>query len=197
MTILERIVLLVTGGLAAYQIVIGVEGFNTLALWAFSLAFGVVLVAGLLMIILGFEVLNSPLVIVVAALLPLSFSLGMVAEYFPQWSGTYLAYALTGLAAIALTRSFAKGKLATVSLAIVHGISGMVIFVLPFWLALYGAPTKIILVGLGGGLIGVGGLLLMFLKLEKPIIDGTLVFTLLPWLLLFMTAAFVAGLRPT
>ncbi|MFP3854872.1 MAG: hypothetical protein ACLFWD_11330 [Anaerolineales bacterium] len=195
LTALDRVLLLITGSLAAYQIVVGVEGFGSLALWSFSLAFGVLLVAGLLMMILGFEVLNSPLVIVVGALLPLSFSLGLVAEYQPRWSDAYLAISLGGLAAIALTRYFSTGSMATASLALVHGLSGLVIFLLPIWLVYQQlAPIGILLVAAGGGLIGLAGLLLMLLRLGKPLVEEKLIFALLPWLLLVMTAAFVLGL---
>jgi len=59
MTILDRILLLLTGLLAAYQIVIGIDKLSTLPIIAYTIAFGVLLVAGLLLIILGFEVLDS------------------------------------------------------------------------------------------------------------------------------------------
>lgn len=62
-SILDRVLLLLTGLLAAYQVAVGVEGFNTLSIVAFTIGFGVLLVAGLLLIILGFGVLDSPLVV--------------------------------------------------------------------------------------------------------------------------------------
>ncbi len=195
MSVLDRLLLLATGGLAAYQVVVGVEGLGGLATWAYTVAFGVLLLAGLLLIILGFEALESPLVVIVAALLPLSLSLGLVAEYLPAWSGAYMAFALLGLTAIVITRYLAPGKAATITLALVHGVAGLLIFGLPLILSLRGAaPMGFILVGIGGGLIGLGGLLLAFLKAGKPLLPAETIFTLLPWLLLFMTAAFVAGM---
>ena len=44
-SILDRILLLITGLLAAYQIVAAIEGLNTLAIWCYTIAFGVLLVA--------------------------------------------------------------------------------------------------------------------------------------------------------
>jgi len=61
-SVLDRILLLITGLLAAYQIV-AMDGITGLAGWAYTIAFGVLLVAGLLIIIMGFEVLDSPWVV--------------------------------------------------------------------------------------------------------------------------------------
>jgi hypothetical protein len=47
----------------------------------------------------------------------------------------------------------------------------------------------------GGALIGLGGLLLSFLKAGKPILSRETIFKVLPGLLLLMTACFVAGFR--
>ena len=79
-------------------------------------------------------------------------------------------------------------------LAVVHGISGMVIFLLPILLSLNGVTeVGFFLVGIGGALIGLGGLLLSFLKTGRPILSRETILTLLPWLFLLMTIAFVAG----
>ena len=79
---LDRIMLLLTGLLAAYQVSVGIEGLGVFAITAYTVAFGVLLVAGLLMIILGFSALDSPIVVVVSTIIPLSLSLGMVWDYF-------------------------------------------------------------------------------------------------------------------
>lgn len=194
-TILDRIVLLLSGLIAAYQVVAGVEGFGTLATWAYTFAFGVLLIAGLLMIISGFEILESPLVVVVAAIIPLGIALGLVGENQPRWGLPYLAFAIVGLLLIFLTRYVAPPRLATAVLASVHGVAGLTIFTLPIVLFIQQAkPAHYLLVSLGGALIGIGGLLLAFLKAGKPILPAERIFTLLPWILLFMSLAFVFGL---
>jgi len=67
---------------------------------------------------------------------------------------------------------------------------------LPIILSLRGlASGGFAWVGVGGALIGVGGLLLAFLKAGKPILPQKIILTVLPGLLLLMTAAFVAGFR--
>jgi hypothetical protein len=190
---LDRILLFITGLLAAYQIVIGIEGSVTMAMWAYTIAFGVLLVAGLLLIILGFEILDSPLV-VVSTLIPLSLSLGLVWEFLPGWRIPYLIFALAGFLAVAITRYAAPGKIASFTLMPIHGLAGLLIFGLPLYLSLQGQTViGFALVGVGGGLIGVGGLLLSFLKAGKPVLPRETILQILPGLLLLMTAVFVAG----
>lgn len=193
-TVLDRVLLLLTGLLAAYQIVIGIEGTITMAMWTYTIAFGVLLVAGLLLIIQGFEILDSPLVVIVSTIIPLSLSLGLVWEFLPQWRTPYLIFAIAGFLAVALTRYATPGKIASFTLMPVHGLAGLLIFGLPIFLAIRGQTSAgFALVGLGGALIGVGGLLLAFLKTGKPILARETILAILPGLLLFMTAAFVAG----
>jgi hypothetical protein len=193
-SVLDRILLLITGLLAAYQIVV-MGGNSALATWSYTVAFGVLLVAGLLIIIMGFEVLDSPWVVIVSTIIPLSLSLGLVADYYPAWTTPYLIFVVVGFLAIVYTRlAKPETKLATFTLAFVHGIAGLTIFLLPLFLA-FGSPmpTGFALVGVGGALIGVGGLLLAFLKAGKPILPQQTILTVLPGLLLLMTLCFVAG----
>ncbi len=193
-SVLDRILLLITGLLAAYQIAFGVEGAPPLATISYTIAFGVLLVACLLMIIMGLEVLDSPWVVIVSTIIPLSLSLGLVSEYLPGWTTPYLIFVIVGFLAVGITQLATPGKLATFVIAIVHSIAGMLIFLLPIILSLRGeTPGGFALVGVGGALIGVGGLLLSFLKAGKPILSQKTILTILPGLLLLMTAAFVAG----
>jgi len=197
MTILDRIILLLTGLLAAYQIVIGINKLSTLPIIAYTIAFGVLLVAGLLLIILGFEVLDSPMVVIASTIIPLSLSLGLVWEHLAAYRTLYLVFAIVGFLAIVITRSVPmKSKLPVIVLACVHGIAGMIIFLLPVIMAISGTSHPAFsLVGVGGALIGVGGLLLALLKAGKPLLSRETIFRVLPGLLLLMTAAFVAGFR--
>ncbi len=193
-SVLDRILLLVTGLLAAYQVAMGCEGLGTLPTVSYTIGFGVLLVAGLLLIILGFEALNSSVVVIVSTVIPLTLSLGLVAEHLTNFTTPYLIFVVIGFLAIVITRYAIPGKAATIVLAVVHGVAGMIIFLLPIILSLRGdAPGGFALVGVGGALIGVGGLLLSFLKAGKPILSRDTIMTVLPGLLLLMTAAFVAG----
>jgi hypothetical protein len=194
MSALDRILLLVTGLLAAYQIVVGIDHLDALPIVAYTVAFGVLLVAGLLLIIFGFDALDSPLVVIVAAIIPLGLSLGLVAQYLPTLTTLYTAFAVVGLIAIAVTRFVAPGRVGALVLAVAHGIAGLIIFGLPILFSLQGkTPMGFALVGVGGALIGLGGLLLAFLKAGKPILSQNIILAVLPGLLLLTTAAFVAG----
>jgi hypothetical protein len=197
MTILDRILLLITGLLAAYQIAVGIDGLATLPIIAYTIAFGILLVAGLLLIILGFDVLDSPIVVIVSTVIPLSLSLGLVWEHLPAYRTVYLVFVILGFLAILVTRLLPlKNKLPVFMLAAVHGIAGLTIFLLPIIWAFTGRATHgFALVGVGGALIGIGGLLLSFLKAGKTLLSRATILKVLPSLLLLMTAAFVAGFK--
>lgn len=196
-TIINRLILLVMCLVAGYQIITGVDGLATLPMITYTVGFGVLLVAGLLLIILGFEVLDSPIVVIVSTIIPLTLSLGMVWEHLTAYRTLYLVFAIVGFLAIVITRSFPiKNKLPVIVLACIHGIAGMTIFLLPIFLVISGiSPPAFSLVGLGGALIGLGGLLLSFLKAGKPLLSRETIFRVLPSLLLLMTIAFVVGFR--
>lgn len=195
MTPLDRILLLFTGLLAAYQVAAGIDGLDETPIIAYTIAFGVLLVAGLLLIILGFEVLESPIVVIVSTVVPLSLSLGLVWEHLPPFRTGYLLFAILGFLAIVITRVVKmKNRLPVFVLAVVHGIAGVTIFLLPIIWAFSGrAAPGFALVGVGGALIGVGGLLLSFLKTGKPLLSRATILRVLPGLLLLTTVAFVAG----
>jgi len=194
-TILDRLLLLATVILAAWQIAVGIDHSSTLPIFAYTVGFGVLLVAGLLLIILGFEALDSPAVVVLSTVIPLSLSLGLVWEHLAVYRIVYLVFAILGFLAILSTRSFPmKNKLPVLVLVIIHGIAGMMIFLLPFLLVFSAqAVPGFALVGLGGALIGLVGLFFSFLKAGKPILSRRWILKILPGLLLLTTVAFVLG----
>ena len=197
MSPLDRVLLLLTGILAAYQISVGIDGFDTLPVIAYTIAFGVLLVAGLLLIILGFDVLDSPVVVIVSTIIPLSLATGLVWQHLASFGISYLVFAIAGFLAITLTRTLpTPGKIPTIVLALVHGIAGMTIFLLPILLSVQGKTQPLFsLVGVGGALIGIGGLALSFLKAGKPILSKELILKILPIILFLMTLCFVIGFK--
>jgi len=191
---LERLPLMATAALSAFQVAVGIEGLSTAAIVCYTVAFGVLLVASLLLAIFGLDALDQPLVVVVAAIIPLSLSLGLVVQYLPGHRTLYTVVSAVGLAAIAITRFAAPGAIATAVLALVHGLAGLLIFGLPIVLSLRGdAPAGFALVGVGGALIGLGGLLLAFLRAGRSVVPRRAIYTVLPGLLLLMTVTFVIG----
>ena len=194
---LDRILLLLTVLLASYQVSAGIDGFDTLPIIAYTIAFGVILVAALLIFILGFGVLDSPIVVIVSTIIPLSLAVGLIHQHAASFGTSYLVFAIIGFLAVTLTRSIpAPGKIPTIVLAIVHGIAGMTIFLLPIVLSIQGnAHPMFSLVGVGGALIGIGGLALSFLKAGKPILSQEVIHKILPVILFLMSLCFVMGFK--
>lgn len=197
MTALDRLLVLITGLLAAYQIVVGIDRMDSAPIIAYTVAFGVLLIAGLLLIILGFDALDSPAVVVASTVIPLSLSLGLVWQHLASFRTPYLIFAIGSFLAVILTRSIPlRNKLPVLVIAVTHGIAGMTIFLLPIILSIQGAAKPpFALVGVGGALIGIGGLLLSFLKTGRPILARETILKILPGLLLLMTICFVAGFK--
>jgi hypothetical protein len=194
-TFLDRLLLLATGLLAAWQVAVGINDMDTLPMVAYTVGFGVLLVAGLLLIILGFEALESPVVVILSTVIPLSLSVGLVWQHLPAFRVVYLVFAILGFLSIIITRaSPLKNNPPVIVLTFVHGVAGMIIFLLPFILSFTGrAVPAFCLVGIGGALIGLGGLLLSFQKTGKPILSRNTILKILPGLLFVTTAAFVIG----
>ena len=194
---LDRTLLLLTGLLAGYQIAIGIDKMDNISIIAYTIAFGFILVAGLLLIILGFDVLDSPVVVIISTIIPLTLSLGLIWQHLASLRTVYLVFTIISFLAVIVTRSIPmQNKLPVITIAITHGIAGMTIFLLPIILAFQGQVKPLFsLVGIGGALIGVGGLLLSFLKTGKPILSRDTIMRLFPILLLLTTALFVAGFK--
>jgi hypothetical protein len=192
---LDRLLLLVTCLLAAYQVVVGINGLENVPTIAYTIAFGVLLVACLLIIILGFEVLDSRIVVMFSTIIPLSLSLGLIWEHIPSLRLAYLIFAMIGYLAIIITRVIEfSAQISSFMLAIVHGIAGLVVFLLPSILSAQGTTRPgFAFVGLGGALIGLAGLLLYFLKTGRPIVSRKIILRILPAIFLLMTVSFVVG----
>ena len=197
MSALDRILILLAGLLAAYQIVVGIDDLSTAPIIAYTIAFGVLLVALLLLLILGFEALESPVVVVVSTIIPLSLSLGLVWEHLVSFQVPYLFFTIIGFVAVVFTRSTPmQNRIPIIVIAIVHGLAGLTIFLLPIVIAMQQPRSAAFaLVGLGGALIGLGGLLLSFLKAGRPILSRERILRVMPALLFLMTICFVVGFK--
>jgi hypothetical protein len=197
MTALDRALLFGMVFLSAYQIVVGIDGLSTVPLIAYTIAFGVLLVAALLLIILGFDVLDSPVVVIVSTIIPLALSLGLVWEYLASYRTLYLIFTIIGFAAVTLTRMVPmQNRVPIITIAIVHGVAGMTIFLLPIVLAMQEMTSPAFaLVGIGGALISIVGLLLSFLKAGKPILSKETIYRIFSGSLFLATFCFVAGFK--
>lgn len=196
MTLLDQIILLLTGLIAIYLI------------WRFygryqkekglydiyyMLGFAVLLVSGLLLIFLGWDILASPYVLTVASLIPLGISLGIANQYYQQWKKAYAWFALLGIIAIAISAIADLETLKKISVPLFHGVAGLVIFLGPFFAK--DAAKGFWWVGIGGALIGIGGIALAFLTSGSQLLffSQEFVLQILAPLLLLMTLAFAWG----
>jgi len=106
MTLLDRIILLATGLAAIYLIWRFYTRYSeskALHDVYYLMGFIVLLVSGLLLIFLGWDILASPYVLTVASLIPLGISMGLMNQYFPSEKKIYSWFALIGFLAIAIT----------------------------------------------------------------------------------------------
>ena len=195
LSLLDRLLLLGMVLLAAYQIVVGIDPLPTGPIVAYTVAFGVLLVAGLLIFILGFDALDTPVVVVISTIIPLSLALGLIWDRLPSLRAPGLVGAALGLAAVLFSRSASVSPAArTLILAFVHGVAGLAIFVLPIFMSVqHEVHPAFALVGLGGALIGTGGLMLTFLRAGRPLLTRELTLRIFPALLFLTTACFVLG----
>ena len=196
MTLLDRIVLLVTGLAALYltwRFYTRYSKEKKLYDIYYMMGFLVLLVSGLLLIWQGWGALASPYVLTVATLIPLGISMGLMNQYFPQWKKAYSWFALVGLLAIAYT-SITGSDLKRFSVPIFHGVAGLIIFLGPF-LVKDKAPKGFWWVGIGGALIGIGGIALAFVTSGSQLLffSPDFILMILAPLLLLMTLAFAGG----
>ncbi|PKN87736.1 MAG: hypothetical protein CVU46_03365 [Chloroflexi bacterium HGW-Chloroflexi-8] len=191
---INKLLLFLMVGLAAYEVILGGNSRQIIATWAYTVGFGVLLISGLILILLGYDTFQRPLIVTIATIIPLAISMGLVADFFPAWTYFYLAFAIIGLFLVGVTRMKVNPRSASFFLAPIHGISGLVIFFTPILLSLQKvAPPGFLWITLGGALIGLGGLLLSFLRVGKAFISQQTILSLLPALLFFTTFFFVLG----
>jgi hypothetical protein len=161
----------------------------------YLLAFVVLLVSGLLLIGLGWDILASPYVLTVATLIPLGISMGLMNQFLPEYKRYYAWFALVGLLSIAIT-SIGGMTLRKVAVPLFHSVAGLIIFLLPIKLSFERrVPAGFWWVGIGGMLIGIGGIALAFLTSGAQLLffsQGVILAILAP-LLLLMTVAYAFG----
>ena len=159
----------------------------------YMMGFLVLLVSGLLLIFLGLDILDSPMVLTVASLIPLGISMGLMEQYCPKYKTVFKYFALVGILAIAISSFAGLDLLKKIAVPVFHGVAGLIIFLLP--ILTKKAPKGFFWVGIGGALIGLGGIALAFISAGAQLLffSPQFVMTILPPLLLLMTLAFTWG----
>ena len=195
-SIFNRIVFLFTGHLAGYKVVGGMQPYSELTTFYYTIAFGTLVLASILLMLLGFEILESNGVLVVAALIPVGLALGMVNQYLPQMHLYFLIISIAGIIAVAYSRFLMSQKAALIMLTLVHGIAGMVVVFIPLVLVLNGTlNTPAFLISLGGIIISAEGILLASFKVGKTFIAPEKIYSSFPMVLFLANLAFVAGMQ--
>ncbi len=192
----DIIFLLLTDGLAAYLCWYFIQRYQlnkALHNLYYLIGFAVLLVSGLLLIFLGMDILASPYVLTVASLIPLGISMGLAEEYFPKWKTAFKWFAAIGFLAIAVTSIGGMDSLKKVAVPLFHGVSGLIIFIGPFYAK--SAPKGFWWVGIGGLLIGLGGIALAFITMGKQLLffSPDFVSLILTPLLFLMSGAYALG----
>ena len=155
MNLFDQLVLLATGLVAIYAIWMLMGRQKNVATKHFAniyfmISFAVLLVSGLLLIFLGWEILGllghgsgtSKLVAVVATLIPFSLATGLVSRFYPQHEKVYLATMLTGIVLIAISRFADMGTFARIIYPVFHSIAGLTIFFIPIMMVKNGVMSK-------------------------------------------------------
>ncbi|NHZ71751.1 MAG: hypothetical protein GWP17_01540 [Aquificales bacterium] len=195
----DRIVLLLTGLTAVYLIWRFYGRYQqkkALHDIYYIMGFLVLFISGVLLIFGGWGILDSPYVLTVSSLIPLGITLGLMNQFVPKYKKIYSWFALIGLLAIAVT-SIGDMPAKSIAVPLFHGVSGLIILLLPFYRVFKKlSPTGFAMVGVGGLLIGIGGTALAFYKAGKPlfgIFTGEFILMILAPLLLLMTLAYAWG----
>ncbi len=199
-TIIDRILLLLTGLVAVYLVFRFIQemkkaetkpSYNIF----YIISFAVLFVSGVLIIFFGFKILERPCIKTVATILPFGLAIGLIYEFFKKLGPLYLIVLIIGLILIGL-QSFGVFE-AKIIYPIFHALAGLTIFFVPI-LAVNQkkAPGGFIWVTVGGALIGIGGIALAFLGAGKPflgIFTADVVFTILTPILFAMSLGFAWG----
>jgi hypothetical protein len=204
MTLFDQFILLLTGLTAIYMIFRFWQEYQSkeekpLQNIYYMLSFIILLVAGLLLIFFkSWEVLSHPFILVVAYIIPLGLSLGLITEFYSKYAKTYLIFGTIGLIMIILTKGFGIGPsvLKAFTSAIFHSIGGTIIFIVPILASKNRkAPSAFIFVTIGALLISLGGIALAFLKGGGQLLffSTDFVYMILSTLLLLMTLSFTFG----
>jgi hypothetical protein len=193
---IDNLFLLLTGLVAAYLCWYFWKRYNlhkALHNLYYLMGFAVLLVSGLLLIVLGLDILSSPYVLTVASLIPLGISIGLMEEYFPSWKRAYKWFATLGILAIAISSIGEMDTIKKIAVPVFHGVAGLIIFGGPF--IAKGVPKGFFWVGIGGLLIGLGGIALAFISAGSQLLffSPEFVMTILTPLLLLMSLAFALG----
>jgi len=199
-TILDQIILLLTGLTAVYLIYRFIQANKastetTKYYYHYIVSMAVLFVSGVLVILFDFTILARPEIKIVATLIPFALASGLMCQFHQKYAKFYVIFLMIGFILIILMN---YGMIHTkIIYPIFHSIAGLTIFFIPI-IAVNNktAPKGFLWVTLGGALIGIGGMALAFLGAGKPLLGiftADVVFTILSPILLLMVLAYTYG----
>ncbi|MHA1990364.1 MAG: hypothetical protein ACW981_06085 [Candidatus Hodarchaeales archaeon] len=204
----QVVILLVVGIVALIVALMLIQNYlvnKNLAHLLWAISFLVLFVAGLLIILEGFTILNEPLIQIVAVLIPACLAIGLLHVIWSEqkyWL-YYSAYIIIFLVVLIIVEYDIIPDLSqyrSIAIMGLHVPSGLIITFLPVYTT-YAKTTDItgLFFAAGGLAISIGGVLLAFLKIESltPILTDTEIFAVLPTLLLIVGVLFVISLALT
>ncbi|MHA1522639.1 MAG: hypothetical protein ACTSRK_20930, partial [Promethearchaeota archaeon] len=162
-----------------------------------ALAFFVVFAAGILLVLFNdYELLMTPIVSMLAVFIPGGLAAALFYESIFGENGKkiglgYAGYIVIMAVVIVITKAIGS-PIASTMVMLAHIPSGLAIVVLPILVYMKDKEWTAILVSVGGLLISVAGMLLAF-YVTGVLADPTIIFVLLPWILLAVSACFAFG----
>ncbi len=192
---LNRIILFIVAIIAGVQIVSGIEGLGTIPIAYYTFSYGIFLISAILMILMGVDIIEHDYAALAASMLPLGFSMGLVSEFMLEYHLTYSLLISVLYAGLVIQKLRKQDKSALWFQVLLHGFSGLVLFIMPLALLLKGEVELGFLgVSIGTGLIAIGGMALAFLKSGKPLLSKDQIYTIFPGVLLLAVLAFSIGI---
>ncbi len=199
-TILDQIILLLTGLTAVYLIYRFIQALKESTekpkyYYHYIVSMAVLFVSGVLVILFDFAVLARPEIKIVATLIPFALATGLMCQFYQKYAKPYVMFMMLGFILIILMN---YGIIDTkIIYPIFHSIAGLTIFFIPIIAVSNKTANKGFLwVTLGGALIGIGGIALAFLGAGKPLLGiftAEVVFTILSPILLLMVLSYTMG----
>jgi len=191
----NRVILLLVAVLAGVEIVSGIEDCGTIPIAYYTFSYGIFLVSALLMLLMGVDIIEHDVAALAASSLPLGFSMGLVSAYLLEYHLAYSSIVSILYAGLIIQKIRHKDKSALLFQILLHGLTGLLLFIVPLVLIIQGTVDLSFLgVSIGTGLVAIGGLALAFLKSGKPILTKDQIYMIFPGVLLLSVFAFSVGI---
>jgi hypothetical protein len=128
-------------------------------------------------------------------MLPLGFSMGLIGEFLLEYHLIYSSLISVLYAGLTIQKLRKQDKSALLFQILLHGFSGLVLFILPLVLFIQGeVESNFLGVSVGTGLVAIGGMALAFLKSGKPLLSKDQIYTIFPGVLLLAVVAYSIGI---